>query len=494
MTILVAALLISCVAFAAPLVASDGPLHNIDLQPQANHRLDDDFPPGSYPGDNLSELNHGVHDLAGISFRVDDRLIEVAGKFVPELPQRVEGIRVDRHIENVYVLQGARWGAYGGQGNSLGHWLPDGTPIGYYEINYADAETVSIPIVYGFDVRDWWSIWDTSKPTERGKVVWTGNNPHLRTRSEAQHTETPLRLYMEAWKNPHPESLVTSINLVSLNQTATPFCVAITVEEVARPLGRDIGKLTASIEQLRDDIQQLKATIDGRQQPKRPSAEEFFDDFVGSYSPAWSVLNHNPSNVSLTKRPGMLTITTEEGGIWKSFDATRNIFAIDNPIADDGDFIMTTRLVGFDPEANYNQAGLICLNDTDNYVKCVLQWDSNQGGRAVCSLRETGGESISTHHIRLDEAMDEVWLRIIKRGNRYVAAASVDGQHYWIIGDPVWEDGRMAKIGLIAKNGAPRSAPKLDASFEFFEIKPLDDAERLLFLPRIIPLAESESR
>jgi regulation of enolase protein 1 (concanavalin A-like superfamily) len=490
MNIRVAALLASCIALVVTPVAADGPLHTIDLQPQANHRLDDDFQPGTYPGDNLSEMKRGIHDMAEIPFRIDDRLIEVAGKFIPDRPQRVEGIRVDRRVEKVYFLQGARWGAYGEQGDSVGHWIPDGTPIGYYEVNYADAETVSIPIVYGVDVRDWWSIWDDSKPTKRGKVVWTGINPHLRTRSEAQHTEKPLRLYMNAWENPHPKSLITSINLVSLNQTATPFCVAVTVEEVARPAADDIGDLADNIEQLRGDIQQLQAKIDGRQRPKRPSAGGFVDDFVGSYHRAWSVLNRNPRNVTLTKPPGMLTITTEAGGIWKTFDEAKNIFVIDNPIAGDADFVMTTRLVGFDPEANYNQAGLICLNDADNYVKCVLQWDDNQGGRALCSLREKGGEDLSTDHIGLDEALDEVWLRIVKRGSRYVTAASVDGQHYRIIGDETWDDGRMAKVGLIAKNGAPDTAPDLDASFDFFEIEPLDEAEAVLFLPRIHPEIE----
>lgn len=314
--------------------------------------------------------------------------------------------------------------------------------------------------------------------------------PSLENPIRVQQTEKPLRLYMNAWENPHPKSLVTSINLVSLNQTATPFCVAVTVEEVARPAAEEISKLADSIEQLRSDIQQMQAKIDGKQRPQRPSVGGFVDDFVGSYSRDWSVLNRNPRNATLTKRPGMLTITTEAGGIWKTFDEAKNVFVIDNPIAGDADFVMTTRLVGFDPEANYNQAGLICLNDTDNYVKCVLQWDDNQGGRALCSLREKGGEDLSTHHIQFDEALDEVWLRIVKQGSRYVAAASVDGQHYRIIGDETWDDGRMAKVGLIAKNGASDTAPDLDASFDFFEIEPLDEAEAVLFLPRIQPGVE----
>jgi len=467
------------VAFVSTIWAADAELRHIDLQPQANHLLDEDFPPGHYPGDRLSELKRGDQKLGGILFHIGAGLIEVAGKFLPDLPKRVEGIQIGRHVKRIYILHGARWGAYGGQGDRLGHWVADGTPIGYYEVNYAGAETKALPIVYGVDVRDWWSIWDKSKPTKRGRVVWTGSSPHLKTRPEARHTKTPLRLYMMTWENPHPEALVTSMNMVSLNQTATPFCVAITVEDAPRKYDAEIQKLETRLERLRADLQELKTRMDSGRLPNEPAAHRFLDDFKGKYSRAWSIRSPNPNNVSLTKRPGMLTITTEQGGIWKSFDGTKNIFLIDNPIVNGGDFVMTTRLAGFDPVTNYNQAGLICFDDADNYLKFVLQWDSNQGGRALCSLREEGGGNIHTSYISVKEKLDEVWMRIIKKGNRYVAAASRDGQHYRVIGEESWGNGRPAKVGLIAKNGAPRSAPQLDASFDFFAIAPLDDKQTL---------------
>jgi uncharacterized protein (TIGR03067 family) len=247
------------------------PFHHIDLQPQANHRLADDFPPGHYAGDGLSELKKGVQKLGGISFHVGDGLIEVAGKFLPDHPKRVDGIEVGRHIKGIHILHGARWGAYGGQGDAMGHWVADGTPIGYYEVNYADAETEAIPLVYGIDVRDWWSVWDNSKPTKRGQVAWTGSNPHLKTRSEARHTKTPLRLYLLKWENPHPESLVTSINMVSLNQTSTPFCVAMTVEDVRQNYDAEIRELETKIERLRTDFQRLKLRINGKSRPQGTS-------------------------------------------------------------------------------------------------------------------------------------------------------------------------------------------------------------------------------
>lgn len=470
------------VAFHAVLVlsvsAEDVQWYHVDLQPQANQRLDEDFPPGHYPGDNFSELKKGERQFDGVPFRIGDGLIEVAGRFVPQRPVRVDEIPVGRHVKRIYFLHGARWGAYGGQGNRLGHWVADGTPIGYYEVNYEGRETRAVPIVYGFDVRDWWSVWDNAKPTRRGRVVWKGNNPHLRTRTEARHTKTPLRLYMMTWDNPEPEAPVTSINMVSLKQTATPFCVAVTAETLRPPFAAELRDMERRIEQLRADFEKLKGGIDRGKKSDVSAGDSgyrFYDDFEGQFSRAWSIRKPNPKNISLTKRPGMLTITTEHGGIWKSFDETKNIFLVDNPIAGGGDFVMTTRLVGFDPVSNYNQAGLLCFDDSDNYLKFVLQWDSNQGGRALCSLRESRGDNIHTSYVDVKEKLDNVWLRIVKTGNRYVAAASRDGEQFWVIGEEFWGNGRPAKLGLIAKNGAPRRAPQLDASFDFFAIAS-DDA------------------
>lgn len=456
------------------------PLQTIDLRPHGNHELNEDFAPGDYPGDNFSELERGERKFAGIPFRVEDKLIEVAGRFIPDRPERVSGIQVDKRVQNIYFLHGARWGAYGNQGDGVGHWVADGTPIGYYVVNYADRDSMSIPIVYGVDVRDWWSVWDKSRPCSEGKVVWTGNNPHLRTRPEARYTTTPLRLYMKMWQNPHPDSPVKSIDFVSLKQTATPFCIAVTVENVEASSPTEKESLAVQIEQLRHDVQELGAKL-GQQKPvAKVSSGGFIDDFSGNYSQKWSILNPNPRNVSLKSWPGMLTITTEQGGIWKSYRNAKNIFVINNPIPNNGDFVATTRLVGFDPQASYNQAGLICLNDIDNYIKYVWQWDDNQEGRCITSLREWKGGNISAHALRLDHTLDDVWMRIIKHGDRYICAASTDGEHYRITGEEAWPAAPLQKIGLIAKNGVP-SAPEVEASFDFFKIEPFDEASAELF-------------
>jgi hypothetical protein len=103
--------------------------------------------------------------------------------------------------------------------------VTDGTPVAQYTVHYGDGTVETIPVVYGEDVRDWWDI-DNSKAVCRGKVAWEGNNPAAR-RSQWR---TTIRLYLTMWKNLHPGKKVVSIDYISKNTTAPPFCVAMTIE------------------------------------------------------------------------------------------------------------------------------------------------------------------------------------------------------------------------------------------------------------------------
>ena len=205
------------------------PFGVVDLQLVANRRLDEVLNDDAYQGDDLAELPRGRQEFGGVLFNVGEGLVQVRGRLLPDRPERV-AIPIRRHFQTLHVLQGAGWGAFGGPENRLGHWVPDGLPIGYYEFDYADGSSAAFPIVYGVDTRDWWGIWDDFKPVERAKVAWRGTNKHLRGRQEAAQTPLPLRLFLTTLENPHPESEVTQIELVSLNQTATPFVVAMTAE------------------------------------------------------------------------------------------------------------------------------------------------------------------------------------------------------------------------------------------------------------------------
>ncbi len=168
--------------------------------------------------------------LGGIPFFIGQFKIQMGGKLLPDHPKRVPGIIVERNCSRLHFLHACRWGAYGKRGDGFGHWVPDGTPIGYYEVIYEDGSSAAVPIVYGHDVRDWWSVWDKMKPCPSSTVVWTGTNDHLETRREVSPDFPPLRLFHTAWTNPRPDLAVTSIDVVSVDAVPAPFCVAITAQ------------------------------------------------------------------------------------------------------------------------------------------------------------------------------------------------------------------------------------------------------------------------
>jgi hypothetical protein len=108
------------------------------------------------------------------------------------------------------------------QGNA---WRPeDGTIIGKYQVNYEGGAVETLPIVYGKDVRDWNTVSDRNHAT--GSVVaWTGSNIY------ASRRNTTIRLYLAIWDNPRPTAKVESIDFITANTQASPFCVAMTVEQ-----------------------------------------------------------------------------------------------------------------------------------------------------------------------------------------------------------------------------------------------------------------------
>jgi len=196
-----------------------------------------------------------------------------------------------------------------------------------------------------------------------------------------------------------------------------------------------------------------------------------FDDFDGKLNLDWQILNADPSHYSLNKKPGTLTITTQKGGFRSSNTSYKNLFLIENPLANGKNFQLTTCLVSFKPSAGYQQAGLVCFNDPDNYIKWVDECRQTSDPRTFALIRETQG-SVAPHvSVYGIPRAERLWLRITKRGDRYEYSSSADGESYRSHGELPWSDGSPKWIGLVAKNGSNRSAPEIDASFDFFEVR-----------------------
>jgi hypothetical protein len=80
------------------------------------------------------------------------------------------------------------------------------------------------PIVYGKDVRNWWTIKREPLTTQNSSLAWVGSNAEVQSESKA------LRMFKSAWENPFPDEEIASIDFVSSLSDAAPFLVAITAD------------------------------------------------------------------------------------------------------------------------------------------------------------------------------------------------------------------------------------------------------------------------
>ena len=193
----------------------------IDLKEKANHKLDEAFHSGA-EGNHLGELPKGEQTFEGVKFKIGDKLIQLGSKLVENMPEKVEGIKVDKTFTTLHILHAT---GYGGGPNEEGtaYFVPDDTLIGRYHVHYEDGVVEVIPIVYGKDVRDWW--WkETEKSVPRAKIAWKGDNDRAKAGSAR------IRLYLTSWHNPKPHKKVTHIDYSSTFDKAAPFCVALTAE------------------------------------------------------------------------------------------------------------------------------------------------------------------------------------------------------------------------------------------------------------------------
>ena len=216
-----------------------------------------------------------------------------------------------------------------------------------------------------------------------------------------------------------------------------------------------------------------------------------FDDFNDQFDLDWDILGDNPSNWSLSKVPGTLTITTENGTYARYRKDYKNIFLIPNPIDESQDFQVTTCLKSFKPVAIWNQAGLVLWNDEDNNLKFGYQYEDDRGPPAPVVMNQcvlSVGleiEGIARHlWFRAEQEADNLWLRVIKRGEFCDLYVSSDGQSFqpaevimpaWGLSSSRirWPDVPVKYVGIYANNGSAINAPTVDASFDFFEVKAL---------------------
>ncbi|MCP5523421.1 MAG: hypothetical protein H7A46_17940 [Verrucomicrobiales bacterium] len=186
----------------------------IDLGAFYNAALTDSWHQGNMEDNTLRDLPEGLQTFNDVQFDVRG-IVQLAGRSqVAEsrvrFPERVEGIPVGRTATALCFLHGTGWKA------------PLDTNIGRYQVHYANGAQRNVHIVYGRDVRDWWT--DTAEIVgDELQVAWTGEN-------HSSPGGPELRLYQTRWENPMPDQEITSIDFISAMSDSAPFLIAITAE------------------------------------------------------------------------------------------------------------------------------------------------------------------------------------------------------------------------------------------------------------------------
>jgi uncharacterized protein (TIGR03067 family) len=207
---------------------------------------------------------------------------------------------------------------------------------------------------------------------------------------------------------------------------------------------------------------EAKAGSSRRSTPRAERPEiRVFDGFDGAPELDWKPVRPDPSLVSRD--------------IWSNLrPLAKNLYVIDNPLPEEGDFVATTCLDGFKPVSRYQQAGLLVYDDDDDFLKWTCEFHRPEGRILIITREEAA--SPRARHVYGDFDVDRLWLRLIKRGRFYEIASSTDGETFTVHGEFVWGDGSAKQMGLMAMNGL--TPEKTDAPFDFFEVRSLTAQEK----------------
>lgn len=201
----------------------------LNLKPFANRGFADEIDSDHLGGwldqgkNDFRNMPLGRRTAAGIPFEIinpawnhDRSCLIVRGGKRPDFPREITGIPVNVKLKTFYFLHTAGWS--------------DSGICGWYRIHYADNTYIDYPLISGINIGDWWD--PVTLPEARPGVVVENSMGHQ------------IGTFVTCWKNPHPEKIITRLDVLSLdarqgeqydfaNATeAVPVLIAVTGELV----------------------------------------------------------------------------------------------------------------------------------------------------------------------------------------------------------------------------------------------------------------------
>jgi WD40 repeat protein len=186
--------------------------HQIDLTAFYNRSLAKD---GLGASDvDWAELPQGLQQFGGALFDVRG-LIGISGHCPdgPEYPKAVTHIPVNTRGQFIHVL------------HFTSFECDDGIKVGAYLLRYANGQTAELPVEYGRDVRNWWTVDGEATRTPSAAVVWKGNTPGAAASGKS------IRLWKRTYVNPSPEIEIAELDFVSAMAFPAPALIAVTIDD-----------------------------------------------------------------------------------------------------------------------------------------------------------------------------------------------------------------------------------------------------------------------
>jgi beta-xylosidase len=229
----------------------------------------------------------------------------------------------------------------------------------------------------------------------------------------------------------------------------------------------------------------------------------YSDEFNGSLGSQWSWIREDATKHGIVN--GQLKLIVN-GDLYRNSNSATNLLLEQPPT---GDYVVETKIT-FDPNHNYQQAGLLVYSDDDHYIKVgpfhgnsltkILSGYENllalPSGDTTCDVQPSSTSNVAIKTYTRDqcpnegEAWDNLsnpqptlngstaynptvtnWLRIYRHGDVYTPYSSLDGVH-WVKGQ-AWSLSAAApnfpiKIGLFAFSGG--SFNDVPAYFDYVRV------------------------
>lgn len=271
-------------------------------------------------------------------------------------------------------------------------------------------------------------------------------------------------------------------NIPQVKAAAVSNITSVEIQQAKRIPGTAVVKLVDEVT-MEENIYYLNFDV-------ASSSDEFNEGTLGKQ---WNLLRPNKANVSLAKKPGMLTIKSEVGDVSEATNNAKNILLQ----SANHDWSIETKLVCSRIPSQPENGGILAYEDDNNFVKLMFRAvvKTTNPGRSggvqltgtIDLIYEEKGitKSVGAFNVRKEITGNNfLILKLEKKGSFYTAYYSLDGEKFEELGtaDILLKDiqaGLIACDGTVTQNmkstfwfnpDTTKPATPFDVSFDYFRI------------------------